>query len=251
MISMSFFWPPRAAFASLLRRAQTFRPFGGWRRLALAGEAALAVAAIAAALAYGPRAHAQTSGATPPAGAASGGSASVGSASGLPVPRYVSLKTDRVNLREGPTKDHRTLWVFQRAGLPVEVTAEFEIWRRVRDSEGVEGWVLHSLLSGRRTALVAPWADSAPATTATTSTSKPGAKPPAPAPLPATPAFELRAKPDPAAPVLARLESGVVASVRSCDGRWCRVSAQNGAAHFSGFLLQEQLWGVYPGETVK
>ena len=81
----------------------------------------------------------------------------MGSASGLPVPRYVSLKSDRVNLREGPSKDHRTTWVFQRAGLPVEITGEFEIWRKVRDSEGAEGWVLHSLLSGRRTVLVAPW----------------------------------------------------------------------------------------------
>src|SRR2546430_12875193 len=86
----------------------------------------------------------------------SGRAEQIGSASGLPVPRYVSLKSDRVNLREGPSKDHRTVWVFQRAGLPVEITAEFEIWRRIRDSEGAEGWVLHSLLSGRRTALVSP-----------------------------------------------------------------------------------------------
>lgn len=80
-----------------------------------------------------------------------------GPVTGLPVPRFVSLKSDRVNLREGPSKDHRTIWIFQRAGLPVEVTAEFDIWRRIRDSEGSEGWVLHSLLSGRRTAIVAPW----------------------------------------------------------------------------------------------
>ena len=78
----------------------------------------------------------------------------VGPVTGLPLPRYASLKTDRVNLREGPSKDHATKWVYQRAGLPVEITAEFDIWRKVRDSEGVEGWVLHSLLSGRRTALV-------------------------------------------------------------------------------------------------
>ena len=78
----------------------------------------------------------------------------MGTVTGLPLPRYASLKTDRVNLREGPSKDHATNWVFQRAGLPVEITAEFEIWRKVRDSEGAEGWVLHSLLSGRRTALV-------------------------------------------------------------------------------------------------
>ncbi len=105
-----------------------------------------ALVAIAVAVAFGALAAGRTADAD-----------QKGSASGLPVPRYVSLKSDRVNLREGPSKDHRTVWVFQRAGLPVEITAEFEIWRKVRDSEGTEGWVLHSLLSGRRTALVAPW----------------------------------------------------------------------------------------------
>src|SRR5262245_31891737 len=74
--------------------------------------------------------------------------------SGLPIPRYVSLKSDHVNVRAGPTKDNDVAWVYTRAGLPVEITAEFENWRRVRDSEGAEGWVYHSMLSGRRTAVV-------------------------------------------------------------------------------------------------
>src|SRR5437763_15259912 len=74
--------------------------------------------------------------------------------SGLPVPSYVSLKSDHVNVRAGPTKDDDVAWVYTRSGLPVEVTADFEHWRRVRDSEGAEGWVYHSLLSGRRTAVV-------------------------------------------------------------------------------------------------
>ena len=109
---------------------------------------------------------------------------------GLPVPRYVSLKTDRVNLREGPSKDHRTAWVFQRAGLPVEIVAEYETWRRIRDSEGTEGWVLHSLLSGRRTALVQPWAK--------------GAAPP----------LTLPASADDKADAVARLQPGVIANVK-------------------------------------
>src|ERR1700750_1210857 len=76
------------------------------------------------------------------------------SSSGLPLPRYVSLKSDHVNVRAGPTKDNDVAWVYTRSGLPVEITAEFENWRRVRDSEGAEGWVYHSLLSGRRTAVI-------------------------------------------------------------------------------------------------
>jgi SH3-like domain-containing protein len=145
-----------------------------------------------------------------------------GSVTGLPVPRYVSLKTDRVNLREGPSKEHRTRWVYQRAGLPVEVTAEFETWRRVRDADGAEGWVLHSLLSGRRTALVAPWAKKKDEN------------------------FAMRSAASEEAAVVAQLQPGVVTSVASCSNTWCRISVGN----INGFIRQERLWGVYPNEKV-
>src|SRR6202011_3019101 len=105
--------------------------------------------------------------------------------SGLPVPRYVSLKSDHVNVRAGPTKDNDVAWVFTRPGLPVEITAEYENWRRVRDSEGSEGWVYHSLLSGRRTAVV-------------TMKNKDDLAP-------------IYDRADPSSPVAARLQAGVVA----------------------------------------
>jgi SH3-like domain-containing protein len=145
----------------------------------------------------------------------------MGSVTGLPLPRFVSLKSDRVNLREGPSKDHRTIWIFQRAGLPVEITAEFDIWRRIRDSEGSEGWVLHSLLSGRRTAIVAPW--------------KKGEE------------FVLRASGSETAAPKARLQSGVIGSLKSCNGTWCRLSGEG----FDGWIQQQDLWGAYPGEKVE
>ena len=144
-----------------------------------------------------------------------------GSVSGLPVPRYVSLKSDRVNLREGPSKEHRTIWVFQRAGLPVEITAEFEIWRKIRDSEGAEGWVLHSLLSGRRTALVTPWKKANESI--------------------------LYSKASSGSPPAAKLQSNVIANVRGCDGTWCHVSG----AGFDGYIEQTDLWGVYPNERIE
>ena len=163
--------------------------------------------------------------------AASGASAEpgIGSATKLPLPRYASLKTDRVNLREGPSKDHRTLWVFQRAGLPVEIVAEFETWRRIRDSEGTEGWVLHSLLSGRRTAIV---------------TATKGAN--------ATAEIPLRAKADEAADDEARLQAGVIGSVKTCTGSWCRliVGLPGKRGDVDGYIRQDRLWGVYPNEKV-
>jgi SH3-like domain-containing protein len=144
----------------------------------------------------------------------------VGTASGLPVPRYVSLKSDHVNLREGPSKEHRTLWIYERAGLPVEITAEFETWRKIRDSEGTEGWVLHSLLSGRRTALVIPWKKDT--------------------------FLPLHASASDTASVAANLQSGVIVNVKRCDGTWCRVFGDN----FDGYIQQTSLWGVYPDEHV-
>ncbi len=144
----------------------------------------------------------------------------LGTATGLALPRYVSLKSDRVNLREGPSKDHPTTWVFQRAGLPVEITAEFDTWRKIRDSDGSEGWVLHSLLSGRRTALVAPW--------------KKGTV----LPLHASGSDETR--------VLANLQPGVLANVKRCDGTWCRIFGDG----FDGYFKQIDLWGVYPDEHI-
>ena len=144
-----------------------------------------------------------------------------GTVTGLPLPRYASLKTDRVNLREGPSKDHATKWVFQRAGLPVEITAEFATWRRVRDSEGAEGWVLHTLLSGRRTALVGPGKKDV--------------------------TFNVVATPSEKADLAAQLQAGVIVNIKKCDGTWCQVFGDG----YKGYVKQTDLWGVYPDEKVE
>jgi SH3-like domain-containing protein len=181
---------------------------GDMRRMGMRGGglglgSTIALALLCLGLAAGPAAAAQ-----------------VGPVSGLALPRFVSLKSDRVNLREGPSKDHRTAWVFQRAGLPVEIIAEFDNWRRIRDSEGSEGWVLHSLLSGRRTALVAPWRKGE--------------------------VIPLMTQPG-GGTVAANLQSGLVVNVRRCDKAWCRVSGRE----FDGFIDQKMLWGVYADERVE
>ena len=152
--------------------------------------------------------------------AAQPASESVGPASGLPVPRFVSLKADKVNMHVGPAKTYEVKWRYQRAGLPVEITGEYENWRRIRDSDGTEGWVYHSLLSGRRTGVV-------------TLRAKDDAIP-------------LRAKPDPESRVVAELQSGVLGAVKRCTGGWCRLVGEG----FDGWIAQEKLWGVYPNEPV-
>jgi SH3-like domain-containing protein len=139
--------------------------------------------------------------------------------SGLPVPRFVSLKNESTNVRRGPSSDHGVLYVYQRKGTPVEIVAEFEHWRRIRDSAGAEGWVYKSLLSGTRTILIAPWKTDI--------------------------VVELRRRPQATAALVARLEPGVQGEVESCNGAWCAISAGG----YDGFVSQNMLFGVYPGET--
>ena len=155
-----------------------------------------------------------------PRAAFAAGDIPAGSVSGLPVPRFVSLKSDRVNVRSGPNKDQDVRWVYTRAGMPVEITAEFENWRRIRDWEGAEGWVYHSLLSGKRSAVVVPTLKDEP-----------------------VPLYESS---DIESAVVARLQSGVLGQIKSCNGQWCEFSGKD----FSGWIRQERLWGAYPNEKV-
>lgn len=149
-----------------------------------------------------------------------------GSSSGLPIPRYVSLKSDEVNLRSGPGKEYPTQWVYRRVGLPVEVLKEFEGWRQVRDSEGATGWVNQSLLSGRRTALILPWEIQQGKASAT---------------------IALKQSNSDNARTSAIVEAGVIANIQSCDGRWCYIIIDK----YKGYIEQKKLWGIYEGETIR
>lgn len=140
---------------------------------------------------------------------------------GLPLPRFVSLKSNSVNVRRGPGQDYELAFTFVRAGLPVEITQEFDNWRKIRDSDGAEGWVFHSLLSGERTALVAPW--------------EPRGQ------------FAAHRSADGSAGVVAYLQPRVVAGVQQCTGAWCLVAGEG----YQGWIEQEKLWGVYPDEQFK
>ena len=150
---------------------------------------------------------------------------------GLPIPRFVSLKSDSVNLRKGPGKRHPIEWHYTKRGLPVEIIQEFDNWRRIRDSGGTTGWVHHSLLSSRRMGLVAPWDRE------TDSSGK----------VISSPLYDSFFSPTEGSSISARLESGLLVELRECSDDWCFVSAGN----IKGWLPQIQLWGTYPGEEVR
>jgi SH3-like domain-containing protein len=137
-----------------------------------------------------------------------------GAVTNLPLPRYVSLKTNEGNARRGPGLTHRIDWVFNRAGMPLRITAEYENWRRIEDAEGAGGWVHYSLLSGTRAALVA------------------GAM------------LDLRAQPVQDASVVLQAEPGVIARILECQAEWCRLSIDGER----GWAMKTALWGVRPDE---
>ena len=142
-----------------------------------------------------------------------------GRETGYPVPRFVSLKSSHARMRVGPSTDYAAKWVYTHRGMPFEITEEYGNWRRVRDFEGVTGWMHGALLSGDRTAIVGPWLDE---------------------PVP------LRRSPSSGGEVVARLAPKVMMHVAACNGTWCEVSLPR--SDLDGYADQASLWGVYPGE---
>ena len=138
----------------------------------------------------------------------------LGAVTNLPVPRFVSLKGSVGNARRGPGLTHRIDWVFTRAGMPLKVTAEYEHWRRVEDTDGVGGWVNFALLSGVRTVLVTQ--DMA----------------------------EAFSQPDGGSDVLYQSELGVIGKLLQCVADWCRISVEGE----TGWLRKDALWGVTSDE---
>ena len=141
-----------------------------------------------------------------------------GSNTGLPLPRFAALRFDEVNLRVGPGTRYPIKWVYKRRDLPVEIQREFEVWRLVRDQEGIRGWVHQAALIGRRTAVV----------TANESV--------------------LRRDPADAAPPVARLKPGVIVRLRACEAAspWCQASIQD----YHGWIRRADIWGTLPAEAI-
>jgi len=136
---------------------------------------------------------------------------------GQKLPRFVSLRSDQVNLRVGPGENYPIEWVLTRKEMPVEIVKEFENWRMIRDWQGTEGWVHERMLTGKRAVVV-----------------KGGIR-------------TLHRQPDPASPPVARAQPGVVAKLLECRSDWCRIDA----ADHAGWVQRGDLWGVYPEEIVQ
>jgi SH3-like domain-containing protein len=145
--------------------------------------------------------------------------------SGLALPRFASTRSTPINVRVGPGTKYDVAWTYLKAGVPVEIIQEFDTWRKIRDVDGDEGWVHQNLLSGTRVGYVTP--------------------------VLANGEINLLGSKSDNAGVRARLGPGLRVQIKECDGDWCEVSASQGDDHraYSGYLRQEEIWGVYPDEA--
>lgn len=132
------------------------------------------------------------------------------------VPKYVSLRRDQANMREGPSYSHRILWVYQHKDYPLKIVARFDAWRRVKDVTGTVGWMHHTQLTDRRTVLFIGFTRSA-----------------------------LRSDPSPKSDVVAYAQPGVVARLKACKPQYCEVVADG----TDGWVDKRNIWGVDAGEV--
>lgn len=138
-------------------------------------------------------------------------------ASGLPLPRFVSLRASEANVRTGPGMQYPKQWVLVKQNIPLEIISEYEDWRKIRDIQGDEGWIHKAMLSGKRTAIIR----------------KNGAN--------------IYRNSDTESEIKAVLEKAVVVNVDSCSQKFCKIDISD----IEGYILQTDLWGVYIGERVE
>jgi SH3-like domain-containing protein len=138
-----------------------------------------------------------------------------GRSTGLPIPRFVSLKKSEANMRIGPGEDYAVKWVYQRLHLPVEIVGEHGLWRQVRDRVGDEGWIHTSMIAGRRYAVIVGGQ--------ATLFKRPGNK-----------AYKVVAFADP----------DLVVRILSCSPGWCRIEVKG----HKGWVERDYLWGLYASE---
>ena len=140
--------------------------------------------------------------------------------SGLPIPRFVALKSNEVNVRSGPGSRYPIAWVYGRDGMPVEVIEEFDLWRKIRDAEGTTGWVHKTMLSGARNVLIK------------------GKEP-----------RIIRSDTEADAKPLMKVEPMVIARIVECpkdEKDWCRVQIEGR----KGWIEKKYIWGVYADEVM-
>lgn len=135
------------------------------------------------------------------------------------LPRFAALRSSAVNLHVGPGNNYPIEWKFVRQNMPVEITAEFDNWRRIKDYQGTSGWVHKSLLTGKRFLLVVNAIQN------------------------------IHASPDKDSKILAKLEPGVVVTALEVQANWCKVEIKSSEGRYKGWVLKQNLWGMYADES--
>ena len=132
-------------------------------------------------------------------------------------PYWASIASGQAMMRTGPGRNYPGIWLYQRRDLPVRVVQVYTIWRKIEDPDGQQGWMLVTMLSDKRSAIV-----------------RPGATKP------------IRNKPEAASHIAYRAEPGVVGRIDHCVSGWCHITV----AKREGYVAVGDVWGLGEGESV-
>jgi len=143
--------------------------------------------------------------------------ATVASAQDKKPPYWASIASGEAMMRTGPGRNYPGIWLYKRRDLPVRVLQIYPNWRKIEDPDGELGWMLVTLLSDRRTAIVRPGAPR-----------------------------DVRTKPNAGAAVRYRAEAGVVGRIDECSGAWCRIEI----GKRRGYIARDALFGLTGNETI-
>lgn len=155
----------------------------------------------------------------------------LGPVTGLPIPRFVSLKSSEVNLRKGPNYKFPVEWNYKQKSYPMKLVAEFENWRKLRDEDGSEGWIHENLITGNRHAYVRSNIYKTKNQLYLNHKSE----------------LVLFRYPDENSYPIVRMQIGVIGKLKKCHKEWCKIKIQN----TSGWVLKQNLWGVTPDEIIE
>jgi SH3-like domain-containing protein len=132
-------------------------------------------------------------------------------------PYWASIASGEAMMRTGPGRNYPGIWLYKRRDLPVRVVKTYPQWRMIEDPDGTRGWMLVTLLSDQRTAIV-----------------KPGEPRP------------IHLEPNERSRIRYRAEHGVVGRIEQCKSGWCRIKV----GKREGFIRTSDIWGVGEREVV-
>ena len=139
----------------------------------------------------------------------------LGQSTGYKLPRFVSTKSDESNLRVGANLDYPRLLTYRVKNFPLKIIDEYEIWRKVIDIDGNQGWMHKSLLQSNRYGIIKTAHEQG---------------------------VQIYNKPE--GVIVGKIGNRNIIKINKCFNLWCHISLNR----HQGWINKINIWGVHVNE---